>query len=127
MIGYETCQSRDLGNLMMMFTQTELADIKALKIVKNESCKCQYFRCKSCRRIKSFMCRKYHLLSDKAERSAAAPAIALAELKMRIAFEYVHDILEENALTSTKAWIHSEKREEGHQKRIYKLKRIANI
>ena len=70
------------------------------------------------------MCRQYHILTDQEEFNADAPLKAQKELKERLKYEYVFDIitLEDILYMSTyNTWLHSPMREPGHNKRMMKL------
>jgi hypothetical protein len=59
--------------------------------------------------MRSSLCRRYHDIS------------AYEELKSRIIFEVVHDIVDESCLFQQYGWVYSSRRDIGHQQRIYNL------
>lgn len=96
---------------------SSVEDIKALKAEKkslcNGRCKCKHtsqFLCKPCANINRKMCRVYHDNNP------------FEELVLRVAYEYMFDIVTDNELR-TGEWYTGYFRDEGHQERIRRLKR----
>lgn len=117
-----------------MFSKAELADLFNTKNARLQKCytyKCctsatRGFYCGPCRRLSQRMCRQYHILTDEEEDLPYAAQLAFDELKARLRYEYVFDIIsEEDLLKGT--WTSSKKREHGHQKRIAKLIRFVGV
>lgn len=99
------------------------SSVEDLKVLKEEKkslckgrCKCKntsQFLCKPCANINRKMCRVYHDTNP------------FEELVLRVAYEYMFDIINESDL-KTGQWSGCCLRDEGHHERIRRLKARAN-
>lgn len=107
-----------------MFSIKDINDMKMMKMKRIEACKCRdaSTTCYRCRRLAKRLCRAYHKLTDEEEKSSHkkhVAKIATDEIKARVVYEYVFGILcDEDIEYGSNGWIHSSKREHGHQIRM---------
>jgi hypothetical protein len=111
-----------------MFTIQEMRQLEEMKMLRSKQCcknKCcsvitKGFYCGRCRKLSQKLCRQYHILKDSQEYLPEASSLARKEVKERLKYEYVFDIvtLEDIEVGS---WLYNHKRDTGHQRRIEKL------
>lgn len=112
-------------SISKMLTANDINEMRALRHLKMLRCSCQRYKCRACRTMDSKLCRRCHILTDDDERGPNAAGLALAEIKARILYEYVHGYLNEESILTKSGWVYSSLREKGHQIRILKLVRIS--
>jgi hypothetical protein len=102
-------------NLLQLSSVEDLKDLKETFVCRGR-CKCKNnskFFCKPCASINRQLCRSYHEVSP------------MEELVLRLAYEYIFDIISEQDLANGK-WKINKGRDDGHNERIRRLSALAS-